>query len=46
MLGKYLSDDFLKLAENWLFLVSAYGISKTPSQPTTKEEWLAYTATR
>lgn len=42
--GKYLSDDFLKIADDWLFLVSAYGISKTPSQPTTKAEFLTFLA--
>lgn len=41
-LGKYLTDDFLTVAEGWLFLVSAYGISKTPTQPTTKDEWLTF----
>lgn len=43
-LGKYLTDEFLKVAEEWLFLVSAYGIGKVPTQPTTKEEWLAFFA--
>ncbi len=43
-LGKYLTDDFLAVAEGWLFLVSAHGISKTPTQPTTKDEWLRFFA--
>jgi hypothetical protein len=43
-LAMYLPDDFLKLAEEWLFLVSTYGMSKTPTHPTTKDEWLAFFA--
>jgi len=43
-LGRYLPDDFLKVAEGWLFLVSAYGISKTSTQPKTKEEWQTFFA--
>ncbi|MGS0981164.1 hypothetical protein [Burkholderia glumae] len=43
-LAKYLSDEFLSRSEEWLFLVSEYGISKTPTRPTTKEEWLQFYA--
>jgi hypothetical protein len=43
-LGKYLDEDFLRRAEGWLFLVSGYGIGKTPVKPATKEEWLAFFA--
>jgi len=43
-LGKYLSDDFLAEAERWQTLVSGYGISKVPTQPQTKDEWLAFFA--
>lgn len=41
-LGKYLTEEFLKLAEHWLFLVSEYGMSKTPTEPKSKEEWQAF----
>jgi hypothetical protein len=43
-LAMYLPDDFLKLAEQWLFLVGAYGMSKTPTRPATKDEFLAFAA--
>lgn len=43
-LGKYLTEDFLQLAEGWMLLVSAYGISKTPVEPTTKDEWHTFFA--
>jgi hypothetical protein len=43
-LGKILTKDFLQRAEHWMFLVSAYGISKTPAEPTTEEEWYAFFA--
>lgn len=43
-LGNYLTEDFLNLAESWLFLVSAYGVSKTPEKPTTRDEWLRFLA--
>ena len=43
-LGKYVSEDFLKLAEEWLFLVREYGISKIATRPTSEEEFLAFLA--
>lgn len=43
-LGKYLSEDFLKLAEEWLFLVREYGISKVATRPTSQEQFLEFFA--
>jgi len=43
-LGRYLPDDFLKATEELLFLVSAYGKSKTPKQPETREQYFEFTA--
>ena len=37
-LGKYLSEEFMAVAEELLFLVGVYGMSKTPSEPTNEEE--------
>lgn len=37
-LGKYLPEEFMAVAEELLFLVSAYGMSKAPSEPTNEEE--------
>jgi hypothetical protein len=43
-LGVYLRPQFLKRAEQWLYLVGAYGIDRTPVQPTTTEEWSKFFA--
>lgn len=43
-LGKYVSEDFLKLAEEWLFLVREHGISKIATRPTSEEEFLVFLA--
>jgi hypothetical protein len=43
-LGKYLTEDFLVVAVELHFMVSEYGTSKTPSEPKTKAEWIAFFA--
>lgn len=43
-LGKYLSADFMKVAEELLFLVSAYGMSKTPTEPKSREQFFEFSA--
>ena len=43
-LGKYLSEDFLRTAEEWLFLVREYGISKGAPSVDSQEEYLRFLA--
>lgn len=43
-LGKYLPEDFIKVAEELLFLVREYGIKKSPPPHTTKRKYLDFVA--
>ena len=41
-LAKFLSDDFMRQADEWLFLVGHYGASKMSLPPNTLAEWIEF----